>query len=234
MKSKCAIMQPHFLPWPGYFNLISKVEYFVFLDDAQYSKNSWQNRNYILSNSKKFLINIPVIKSQLDTRIKDKLIDKKNNWKNKITKILLQSYSKSHYYNDLMELVDYFLSIESDYLSDYDIKLIMFITKKIKIKNKFLYSSEFNFSQKRTIKLINILEKLNVKEYLSPIGAKDYLIKDKFENLTDIKLSFNEFKVKKYSQPNQMKFVENLSIIDVIANLGWINTEDYVKSQKFK
>ena len=60
---------------------------------------------------------------------------------------------------------------------------------------------------------------------------KDYLIKDKFENLTDIKLSFNEFKVKKYSQFNQMKFVENLSIIDVVANLGWINTEDYVKSQ---
>ena len=108
------------------------------------------------------------------------------------------------------------------------------MSKKIKIYNEFLYSSKFNSSQKRTKKLINILEKLNVKEYLSPVGAKDYLIKDKFENLTDIKLSFNEFKVKKYSQFNQMKFVENLSIIDVVANLGWINTEDYVKSQKFK
>lgn len=234
MKNKCAIMQPHFLPWSGYFNLISKVDKFIFLDDAQYSKNSWQNRNYILSNSKKFLINIPVKKSPLDTRIKDKLIDKKNNWKNKITKILLQSYSKSQYHDDLKELVDYFLSIKSDYLSDYNIKLIKFITKKIKIKNEFLYSSEFNFSQKRTNKLINILEKLNVKEYLSPIGAKDYLIKDKFENLTDIKLSFNKFKVKKYNQSNQTKFVENLSIIDVVANLGWINTEDYVKSQNFK
>ena len=163
MKNKCAIMQPHFLPWSGYFNLISKVDKFIFLDDAQYSKNSWQNRNYILSNSKKFLINIPVKKSPLDTRIKDKLIDKKNNWKNKITKILLQSYSKSQYHDDLKELVDYFLSIKSDYLSDYNIKLIKFITKKIKIKNEFLYSSEFNFSQKRTNKLINILEKLNVK-----------------------------------------------------------------------
>ena len=234
MKNKCAIMQPHFLPWSGYFNLISKVDKFIFLDDAQYSKNSWQNRNYILSSSKKLLINIPVIKSPLDTKIKDKLIDKKNNWKNKTTKIILQSYSKSQYYDDLKELVDYFLSIKSDYLSDYNIKLIKFVSKKIKINNEFLYSSKFNSSQKRTKKLINILEKLNVKEYLSPVGAKDYLIKDKFENLTDIKLSFNEFKVKKYSQFNQTKFVENLSIIDVVANLGWINAEDYVKSQKFK
>ena len=47
-------MQPHFFPWPGYFNLISKVEKFVFLDDVQYSKNSWQSRNQILVNKKKF------------------------------------------------------------------------------------------------------------------------------------------------------------------------------------
>ena len=131
MKSKCAIMQPHFLPWSGYFNLISKVDKFVFLDDAQYSKNSWQNRNFILSNNQKFLINIPVIKSPLDTKIKDKLIDKKNNWKNKITKIILQSYSKSQYYDDL-KISRLFFKYKSDYLSDYNIKLIKFITKKLK------------------------------------------------------------------------------------------------------
>ena len=45
---KCAIMQPHYFPWSGYFNLISKVDNFVFLDDAQFSKDSWQVRNKIL------------------------------------------------------------------------------------------------------------------------------------------------------------------------------------------
>ena len=234
MKNKCAIMQPHFFPWSGYFNLISKVDKFVFLDDVQYSKNSWQNRNYILTNKKRFLINIPVNKSSLDTNIKDKLINKKYLWKKKIIKILFQSYSKSKHYDDLKELVDYFVSIKSDYLSDFNIKLIKFVTKKLKINSDFFCSNELNFSEKRTDKLIKILEKLKVDEYLSPIGAKDYLINDKFENLTNVKLSFNEFKVGKYSQLNQKEFVENLSIIDVVANLGWINTEDYVKSQKSK
>ena len=51
---KCAIMQPHYFPWPGYFNLMSKVDKFIFLDDAQFSKNSWHNRNLILSEKKKF------------------------------------------------------------------------------------------------------------------------------------------------------------------------------------
>ena len=148
--------------------------------------------------------------------------------------MLFQSYSKSEHYDDLKELVDYFVSIKSDYLSDFNIKLIKFVTKKLKINSDFFCSSDLNFSEKRTDKLIKILEKLKVDEYLSPIGAKDYLINDKFENLTNVKLSFNEFKVGKYSQLNQKEFVENLSIIDVVANLGWINTEDYVKSQKSK
>ena len=52
---KCAIMQPHYFPWPGYFNLMSKVNKFIFLDDAQFSKNSWHNRNLILSEKKKNL-----------------------------------------------------------------------------------------------------------------------------------------------------------------------------------
>ena len=48
---KCSIMQPHFLPWIGYFNLITQSEKFIFLDDAQFSKNNWHNRNRILNNN---------------------------------------------------------------------------------------------------------------------------------------------------------------------------------------
>ena len=67
--------------------------------------------------------------------------------------------------------------------------------------------------------------------YLSPEGSKKYLKEDKFEELTDIKLLFNSYQSMKYKQKNQKKFIENLSIIDVIANLGWINAETYVKQK---
>ena len=67
--------------------------------------------------------------------------------------------------------------------------------------------------------------------YLSPEGSKKYLKEDRFEELTDIKLLFNDYQSIKYYQKNQKKFIENLSIIDVIANLGWINTETYVKQK---
>ena len=64
---------------------------------------------------------------------------------------------------------------------------------------------------------------------MSPAGSKKYLKEDKFEDLTKIKLLFNNYKSLEYSQKNQNKFIDNLSIIDVIANLGWINAETYVK-----
>ena len=54
---KCSIMQPTYLPWSGYFNLIYNTDIFIFLDDAQYSKGSWHNRNLIINNSKKKMDN---------------------------------------------------------------------------------------------------------------------------------------------------------------------------------
>jgi len=66
---------------------------------------------------------------------------------------------------------------------------------------------------------------------LSPEGAEKYLKEDKFEEQTKVNLSFNTYKSEKYKQKNQDKFIENLSIIDVIANLGWIKTKSYVKQE---
>jgi len=227
---KCAIMQPHFLPWSGYFNLLSKVDKFVFLDDSQYSKNSWHNRNYIIVNKRKYLINIPVLKSELRTNIKDILVDQSKGWKSKFSKTVSQSYSNHQHYEDLNELINYILSLKTKKLSEYNIKIIKFISRRLNIKTQFLCSSDLNVSQMRTHKLINILNVLNANEYVSPIGAKDYLTGDKFENLTNIRLSLNEFNGKEYNQFKQKEFIKNLSIIDVIANLGWKNSELYIRN----
>jgi WbqC-like protein family len=43
----CAIMQPTYLPWVGYLDLIDRVDVFVFLDNVQFERRSWQQRNQI-------------------------------------------------------------------------------------------------------------------------------------------------------------------------------------------
>ena len=66
-----AIMQPYFLPYIGYWQLLDVVDKFVIFDDVQFKKRGWINRNYILINSEKFLITIPIKKHRRDAKICD-------------------------------------------------------------------------------------------------------------------------------------------------------------------
>ena len=59
--SKIAIMQPTFLPWVGYFDLIDQVDTFVFLNDVQFQKQTWQHRNKILTKNGLQWITVPVL-----------------------------------------------------------------------------------------------------------------------------------------------------------------------------
>ena len=74
-------MQPTYLPWEGYFNLISKADKFIFLDDVQFVKQSWQSRNYILSSNGKLLLSIPIKKHDLSTNINKIKINDNQNWR---------------------------------------------------------------------------------------------------------------------------------------------------------
>ena len=49
--SKIAIIQPNYIPWRGYFDIIKSVDKFILLDDVQYTKRDWRNRNLIKSSN---------------------------------------------------------------------------------------------------------------------------------------------------------------------------------------
>ena len=222
-------MQPHYFPWSGYFNLMSKVETYVFLDDVQFSKNSWQSRNQIIINDQKKWIMIPLKKSPLKTNIKDKLIDYSKKWQSKIFKTIIQNYKNYPFIKDLEELMVFSSNIKLLNLSDYNIEILKFLSFKLNIKVEFIKSSDLNVKKERTQKVVEILEKVKATEYLSPIGAKEYLHKDRFDEITKIKLLFNDYKCKSYNQKDSKNFVPSLSIIDLIANLGWTSTSHHVK-----
>ena len=80
---KCAILQPHYLPWIGYFHLINCVDIFVFLDDVKFTHQSWQHRNKIIQKNKETLmLTVPVNFKENDI-ILDVNIDDKLPWRKK-------------------------------------------------------------------------------------------------------------------------------------------------------
>lgn len=231
MKKTCAIMQPTYFPWAGYFNLIHSVDCFVFLDDVQLEKQSWQTRNRIIENHAVAYLTLPIQKCELTTKInKVGLSSNISHWQIKTFKRLLINYSKSAYGLNILNDLEFLFKDDlmlSKSLSEYNIEIIKFLCKKMGIESRFYLSSEFDFLEKRTDYLIKILDKLECTHYLSPQGSKAYLMEDKFCEKTEVALLFQEYEPKPYLQYGTNEFISHLSIIDVIANLGYDKASEY-------
>lgn len=217
---KIAISQPTYLPWQGYFALIDYVDEFVFLENIQFNKRSWQQKNKINNNGKELIITIPVkTKKKFYQKICDVEIDNFDKIKKKHIISIKNSYSKSEYFN---QYIDGFEKIfEKDYskLSDLNKDLIIHICKTLKIKTKISSDQIYSFQTKKIEYLKDICKIKNSDNYISTLGAKDYFgDMTNFPN-TKIKIDYYDFKDSIYYQNNK-KFIPKLSVIDLLFNLG--------------
>ena len=97
---KLAIMQPTFLPWIGYFAMIQDVDKFVILDNVQFSRRSWQQRNQIMNNNIAKWMSVPVYKKgNYEEKIKNIKINYKQNYPQKILNQIYEGYKKTKYFS---------------------------------------------------------------------------------------------------------------------------------------
>ena len=216
---KLAIMQPTFLPWPAYFGLIDYVDEFIFLDNVQFDKRSWQQRNYIISNEKKNLLTVPVLtKNKLNQSINEVRIDKSSKYINKHLTSIKMSYSKTDFYKKNIDEFSDIYNKNYNLLIDLNYNLIQFFLKKMNIKTKLLYASDLNINEKKESLINTICMNRKCSEYISPEGSKVYLNKldkDKMNYQT----KFYNFEYSNYTQKS-IKFIKGASIVDVFFNLG--------------
>ncbi len=217
---KIAGNQPYIFPYIGYFQLINQVDYFISADDYQYIERGWINRNNILVADKPYLITFSVKKDSHNKSIceryyNDKLFIKQYK---KLFKLLEFNYKKATYYNDVIELLNRIFSFEDYNVSTFNLNSIKQICKYLDINTKFLNSSDIkkDGNLKRQDKVLEIVEILNANTYINAIGGKMLYSKEKFKE-RNVDLFFIETNVKGYKQFSQ-KFVENLSIIDVLMH----------------
>ena len=226
----CAVMQPTYLPWAGYFNLISKADIFVFLDDAQYERGSWQNRNRVLVSGNPHWLTVPVMRDFLGAGINIVRTDEKLQWRRKHQSLLQQVYGKHAHGPEALLPTDAIGDQKVDILADLNISIILDCCRRLGIGTRCVRASELSVHGRRTERLIRICNHLGCDEYLSPPGARMYLADDQFEKMTDIRLSFNEYMPQPYVQEGSKQFVSHLSIIDVAANIGWAQAGNYVRN----
>ncbi|MCX7829465.1 MAG: WbqC family protein [Acidobacteria bacterium] len=218
---KVAIHQPNYLPWLGYFNKIQKCDVFVFLDNVQYSKNSYTNRTQILSNTGRMWLTQPVsLSGHFGCEIKDITIAVAD-WKEKHKKTIRQFYCKHKFFNDLALLIDYYDEVNSQNLAEVNISLIMKICEILKIERKFIISSKLSLSEScdATDRIVQIMKYLRGTVYLSGKGGMKYHDERLFKE-NGIVVEYLIWKDKPYQQYKRNSFEEGLSTIDAIANIG--------------
>ena len=230
MSRICAIMQPTYLPWAGYFNLINSCDFFVFLDDVQFAKQSWQNRNKILIGGKSHWLTVPVRRKRLNDKIYNIKIDDTQKWRMKHIRSIKQSYNSHNYYEQLRPILKLLNNTDIQYLSKLNINVIRYISNVLNIDtSKFYLSSEFKKTGTRSVKLLDIIKELDCDTYLSPVGSKRYIEDDMVLNESGVKVVYQDYVLNYYKQKNIISHISHLSIIDIIANIGLNNCEDFVK-----
>jgi hypothetical protein len=229
---KIAIQQPTYLPWQGYFALIDYVDEFIFLENVQFSKQSWQQRNKIVFNEKENYLTIPIkSRGKSDQRIYEVEIDNFNRIKKKHLATIQNAYSKSDYFNfyfhDLKEIY------QNDYkkLSDLNKDLIKYFCKVLKIETSYSEDRIFSFTSKRLDYLQDICVNKNCSNYISTLGSKKYIGNLNYFPNTNIKIEYYDFKNNVYQQKTK-NFIPRLSILDLLFNVGPTSLE-YLRSNFF-
>ncbi|WP_371194142.1 WbqC family protein [Glaciecola sp. SC05] len=221
-------MQPTYLPWAGYFNLIASVDTFVFLDDVQFDRRSWQSRNRIFDGGKVAWLSCPVKKAPRETLIQDLSLSDDVNWQQVHAKKIQLNYANAPFFSEMESILHALVNLHSCSLSNVNQTLIREICQRLEIHTNFVNASELKLPGQRSEHLLNICKYLSCEQYLSPQGSKDYLLQDGTFSHSGVELAFQSYEPQPYSQKHSNEFVSHLSIIDVIANIGLNQTKQYI------
>lgn len=228
-----AIMQPTYLPWSGYFNLMAFSDVFVVLDDAQFQRSSWHCRNQIILGGDKSYLTVPIKRTGLQSRIDEVVIDYSKDWRKSHEGMIKQAYTRTKGGSVVIEALVSAWNTRPERLIDLNIMIIMSMAKILNIGSTILRSSQLGVIGKRSDRLLQICHRLCASDYLSPAGAAQYLKDDGFCNQKTVALHLQNFVPHAYPQPKAEIFVPYMSVVDVIANLGPHSAAQYVRQACF-
>lgn len=217
--SRAVITQSNYMPWIGYFYLISLSDCFVFLDDVQYTKRDWRNRNILPSNKEKGFdwLTIPVNTSKNFYQKIEEVSISNDTWAIDHLNKIYNVYRKHPNFNfGLSFFENLYSNINSLNLSEVNQKIISYICNFLEIDFSPLQSNKFKFHNNPSERLSIICRELNADEYITGSSAKNYLDEEIFKGINIKYIDFNQ--ILSFNKIN--KNILGYSVIDFIMNHG--------------
>ena len=226
---KLGIMQPYFLPYIGYFQLIAAVDVFVVYDNIKYTKRGWINRNKMLVKGSDKIFSIPLKKDSDSLDIVQRELAE-NFDRRKLLNQFKESYKHAPNYEQVFPTLEQIIINEDTNLFAYLNYSISRICELLGIDTEIVVSSGLNIdhSLKGKNKVLALCKALKAETYINTIGGIDLYDKEQFAK-ERIDLNFINTLPLEYSQSSE-KFTPCLSIVDVLMfnTLDRIGT-DYLK-----
>ncbi len=217
---KGAILQPGYLPWLGFFNQMAISDCFVFLDDVQYDRRGWRNRNRVKGANGPIWLTIPVHqKGRYHQLLCETEIDNRIDWASKHIKTIEFNYKTTPFFSTYFDDLAQIFSQEWTRLIDLDYALIELHLQWLGIHITTYRSSDIQISNlDKTGRLVEICEYAGITEYISGPLCQNYMECKQFHQKS-INVLLHEYPHPGYSQLFP-PFIPYLSTLDLLFNEG--------------
>jgi hypothetical protein len=219
LRPTVVVLQPGYLPWLGFFDQMRRADVFVYLDDAQYDKHGWRNRNRIKTQMGSQWLTVPVRHSGLGfPRILEIEIDQRVPWARKHLTAIRQAYARAPHLNSCMPALEALMMQRWERLIDLDLALVAWMSETLGIATKVERASQLGVGGERSERLRLLCEHFGAGTYLSGNAAKDYLDLDLFAR-HGIRVEWQDYAHPTYPQLHG-EFIPYLSALDLLLNCG--------------
>lgn len=211
--------QPSYIPYLGYVHKLIISDLFIIMDNVQYEKNGYTNRNMIKTSNGPIWLTVPIIlKNHTNKIIKDMEINNSSDWKLSHWKSIYYNYKKANFFNHYSDFLENLYKQKWEKLTDITNYILRFIIKDLEISTKIEFLSDTNIKGKKDELILNMCKKYNANIFIFGSSGKTYADQEKFSK-EKINLYFQEYKHPTY---NQLwgDFISNMSIIDLLLNEG--------------
>jgi hypothetical protein len=212
-----SIHQPQYLPWLGYLHKILNSDLFIVLDNVQYVKNEWQNRNRIKTPRGWQWITVPV-EFHHGEKIRDVRINNRENWRRKHRNALITNYSQAPYFKEYFPFFEKAYAREWSSLAAINIFFIRYFLDVLDLKVETVKAPQFPQVEEPTERLVALCKQVGARCYLSGVKGRQYLDLKRFED-EGIEVVFQDFIHPVYPQLYG-EFQPNMSIVDLLFNCG--------------
>lgn len=174
---RVTVHQPEFIPWLGFFHKASLADVLVLLDDAQFTKNYFHNRNRVRTKDGWSWITAPVEKSALDTPMNAVRIAETNNprWRDKIESAVRLSYGKAPFFDAAFDQLGALFESSGPLLVSLNIPIVEWLLEAFGLHPQVLRSSDMGIASTASQRILDICERAGGSTYISGVSGVDYL-----------------------------------------------------------